>query len=378
VPLLALAYLAFIGLGLPDPLPGTLWPEVAPAYRVPNAALGAVLAALAAGYIAAGLCAGQLIGALGIGGVLAASVAATAFAAAGQALAPPFPIFVAFALFAGVGGGAVDAALNAYAATHLAPRHLNWLHACWGIGATLGPAGAAALLATGAGWQAPYAAAAGLLGLLSLGFVMTRRRWDDAPAPPAARASLFNVLRHPVARHQATIFFVYTGLETGAGQWAATILAARGATPAEAAATATLFWASLTGSRIAIGFVVDRVGPDRLLRLCMAPMVVAALLFLLGGADAFALVLLGAMLAPVYPTLMARTPARLGALAVPAFGLQVSAAMAGVALLPGAMGVAADLFGTGAVTVLIAGCAVLVAVLIARLPAARMEARNSA
>jgi fucose permease len=371
VPLLALAYLAFIGLGLPDPLPGTLWPEVAPAYRVPNAALGAVLAALAAGYIVAGLCAARLIGALGIGGVLAVSVGATALAAGGQALAPPFAVFVALALLAGAGGGAVDAALNAYAATHLAPRHLNWLHACWGIGATLGPAGAAALLAAGAGWQVPYAAAAGLLGLLSLGFVATRRRWDDAPAPPAVRAGAFAVLRHPLARHQAAIFFVYTGLEAGAGQWAATILTARGATPAEGAAAATLFWAALSGSRIAIGFVVDRVGHDRLLPLCMPPMMGAALLLVLGIADAVALVLLGAAMAPVYPMMMARTPARLGPLAVPAFGVQVAAAMAGVAVLPGAMGVAADLFGIGAVPVLIAGCAALVAVLIHRLPVVR-------
>ncbi|WP_270939400.1 MFS transporter, partial [Falsiroseomonas oryzae] len=154
MPLLVLAYLAFIGLGLPDPLPGTLWPEVSRAYGLPNARLGLVLAGLSAGYILAGLFAGRIIVRLGIGGVLAASVAATALAATGHALAPPFPVFVALALLAGMGGGAVDAALNAYSATHFAPRHLNWLHACWGIGATLGPALAALLLAAGAGWQA--------------------------------------------------------------------------------------------------------------------------------------------------------------------------------------------------------------------------------
>jgi fucose permease len=369
VPLLALAYLAFIGLGLPDPLPGALWPEVGAAYVLPNAALGAVLAGLAAGYIAAGLLAGRIIVAVGIGGVLAASVGATALAALGQALAPPWAVFALLAVLAGAGGGAVDAALNAWSARHLQPRHLNWLHACWGIGATLGPAAAAALLAAGAGWQAVYATAAGLLGLLSCGFVLTRRRWDDTPAPEKPpRHGTIAALRSPVARLQMAVFFVYTGLEAGAGQWAATILTARGATPAEGAAATTLFFAALAGARIGMGFVVDRVGPDRLLRLAVPPTALAALLLALGVADLVALVLLATLLAPVYPTVMARTPARLGALATHAFGLQVASAMAGVAVLPGLMGVAADAFGTEVVPWLLIGLALMLALLVLRLP----------
>lgn len=372
MPLLALAYLAFIGLGLPDPMPGTLWPEVAPAYGLPNAALGLVLAGLSAGYILAGLMAGRLIGVLGIGGVLAVSVAATAVAAAGHAMAPPFAIFVALAILAGLGGGAVDAALNAYSATHFSPRHLNWLHACWGIGATLGPAIAAGLLAGGAGWQAGYAAVAALLVPLALAFVLTRRRWEGAPATHGGLAvTALSALRSRLVWLQMAVFFVYCGLESGAGQWAATILAARGATPAEGAAAATLYWAGLAAARIAMGFVVDRIGPDRLLRLAMPPIVLGAALLVLGAADIAALVLMAVLLAPVYPTMMARTPARLGPLAVHAIGFQVAAAMAGVAVLPGLMGIAADFVGPEAVPVLLLGLAALLAVLIRRLPPGR-------
>lgn len=371
VPLLLLAYLAFIGLGLPDPLPGTLWPKVAPAYGLPNAALGLVLAALSAGYILAGLLAGRLIAALGIGGVLAASLAATALAAGGQALAPPWPVFVALAVLAGIGSGAVDAALNAWAAHKLAARHLNWLHACWGIGATLGPGVTTALLAAGAGWQAAYAAVAGLLAALAGAFLLTRGRWHAAAPDTTQGHGTITALRHPVVRLQMAVFVVYTGLEAGAGQWAATIFAARGATPAEAAFAATLFWASLTAGRIGLGFIVDRVGADRLLRLAMPVGAVAAAGFAAGVADLACLLLLALALSPVYPTMMALTPARLGPLAVSAIGLQVAAAMAGVALLPGAMGLAADLFGPGAVPVLLVALAVLLAALVARLPRPR-------
>lgn len=371
MPLLVLAYLAFIGLGLPDPLPGTLWPEVAPHYGLPNAALGLVLAGLSAGYIAAGLLAGRLIGLFGIGGVLAASVAATAAAAAGQALAPPWAMFVALAVLAGLGGGAVDSALNAYSAQRFAARHLNWLHACWGVGATVGPGGATLLLATGAGWQAAYAAVAAVLAALAGAFLATHRRWEGAALPPGIRVGAIPALRNPLVRLQMAVFFVYTGLEAGAGQWAATILAARGATPAEGALAAALFWAGLTVGRIVLGFVVDRIGADRLLRLGMPVAVAAAAGLAAGLADTLFLVLLAVAISPVYPTMMALTPARLGPLAVQAIGFQVAAAMAGVAVLPGATGLVADLAGAGAVPVMLVALGGLLWLLVAKLPATR-------
>ncbi len=369
MPLLALAYVAYVGLGLPDPLPGTLWPQFGPAYGLPNAALGLVLAGLAAGYITASLLAPRLIAALGLGGVLAASVGATALAAGGQALMPPWPIFVALAVLSGMGGGAVDAGLNAFAAARFTPRHLNWMHACWGIGATTGPAAVAALLAAGAGWQAGYASMAAPLALLALAFLATRRRWALDTAGPSARPSLASALRHPTARLQMALFFIYTGLEAGAGQWAATVLIARGATPAEGVAAATIFFAGLAGGRIAMGFVVDRIGADRLLRLVLAPMLAAAAAYAGGLMDLASLALLAVALSPIYPTVMARTPARLGPLAVHAFGLQVAAAMLGVAILPGLMGVAADAFGPGAVPGLLLGLCLLLGWLVLRLPA---------
>lgn len=370
MPLLALAYLAFIGLGLPDPLPGSLWPEIGPDYRLSNTALGGLLIGLSLGYMGAGLLAGRAISAIGVGGVLVLSLVATALAAGGAALAPPWPVFLALGVLAGVGGGAVDAGLNAFAAARFKPRHMNWLHGCYGIGAALGPAVAAALLAAGFGWQAGYAAVALALAALAACFALTRSQWDaGAPAAPEIRATALSVLRNRTARLQMLIFFVYTGLEAGAGQWAATVLTARGASPAEGAAAATAFWAALAAGRFSLGLVVDRLGPDRLLRLAAPASAVAALAFVLGfGAPALAAISFA--LAPIYPTLMARTPGRLGAAAaVHAVGFQVSAAMAGAGLLPAAMGAAADLLGPEAVPPALALLAVTLTVLVWRLPA---------
>lgn len=371
MPLIFFAFLAFIGLGLPDPLPGSLWPETQPHYGLPNAALGLMLAGVALGYVTASLLTARLLAWLGLGGLLGLSLIATALAAIGQGLAPPWAAFLGLAVLSGFGGGAVDSGLNIFAANRFQPRQMNWLHGFWGVGATLGPALAAGLLAVGFGWQAGYLAVGGLLGLLALAFLVTRRRWADGALPATGpRPSIWAMLRHPVARLQVVIFFFHTGLEAGAGQWAPTILAAaRGANPAEAAAGATLFFAALTGGRLGLGFVVDRIGADRVLRLLSPLAVLAAVVFALGLADFVALALMALALAPIFPTLMARTPARVGAAATAqVVGLQVAAATLGVAVLPTALGLAADLAGTAVLPWLIAALAGLVTLLIWRLP----------
>jgi len=371
VPLLVLAFLAFVGLGLPAPLPGTLWPELRPQYALPQAALGLVLGAKAVGYLAANILTGRAMQAIGIGVLLAAAMALTAVATLGQALAPPWGVFVALAVLGGIGSGAVDAALNTYAALRFAPRHLNWLHACWGLGATLGPGLATVLLAAGAGWQAGYAAVAAILVAIAITFGAMRARWastgTQAGAPPLPALS---ALRQPMVRHQILVFFLLAGVEVSTGQWAATVLVERGATPATAAAAATLFWAMMALGRVAMGLVVDRIGADRLVRIAAPLAALAAIGFAVAprGADLVALALLAIAFSPLFPTLVARTPARLGAAtALHAVGFQVAAATLGAAVLPGVIGVAVGQFGAGAAPMLLAAITAVLAVLIRRL-----------
>jgi fucose permease len=212
-----------------------------------------------------------------------------------------------------------------------------------------------------------------VLAGLALAFVATRRRWTEGTAVDWPRTPAVAVLRLPIARRQILVFFLYTGVEASAGQWAATVLTeVRGASPALAAAAATLFWAALAGGRVAMGFVVNRVGADRLVRLAVPVAAVAAALFAFGprAVGLPALGLLAAALAPIYPTLMASTPARLGAAAAThAVGFQVAAATLGVAVLPGLIGLIADATGPEAMAPLVAALTLLLAVLVRRLPA---------
>jgi fucose permease len=360
VPLLLLAYVAFVGLGLPDPLPGALWPVLRVDYGLPAAWLGMLLLATSLGTMAASVLAGRFIQHLGLGGVLAASVAATATSALGFALAPPWPVLVALALLGGLGGGAVDAALNAFAAGRFAPRHLNWLHACWGLGATLGPAVATALLAAGASWRAAWLAVGLVLAALALAFLLTRARWGAPSGQASARLPALAVLRLPMARLQILAFFLYCGVEIGTGQWVATVMVERrGADPANASAITTLYWAALALGRVGMGFIVDRIGADRLLR-WVAPAAVLGSAGFAAGEAWVSLGLLAVALSPLYPTLMARTPARLGAAAAThAVGFQVAAATLGAGLLPALLGLAPLAWVPGLLLVIAVGLALL-------------------
>lgn len=368
-PVLVLAYVAFVSLGLPDTVLGVAWPSLRDAFRLPQAAMGAALAANVAGYAVSGLLAGRASSALGVGGVLALSTALVSTGLVGLAVAPAWPAFVLSSAVCGLGSGAVDAALNAYAATHFPPRHMNWLHACYSAGATLGPAAMTAALAT-ATYRTGYAALSLALGLLASTFVATRRRWTmPAEAADGARGSLSGALRLPRVWLQVAIFFLYTGLEASAGQWAFTVLReARGFALETAGTWTAAYWGSIAAGRVVFGFVVGALGPDRVVRWGTLGAVAGALLYavLPGAAGVAGLVLLGLSLAPIFPMLMSRTPARLGPAAAPhAIGFQVAAATLGTAALPGAHGLLADALGPGALPGAHVGLAVTVAVLCA-------------
>jgi fucose permease len=356
--LLLLSYVAFVSLGLPDTVLGVAWPSLRRGFALAQADVGAALTAGVAGYLVSSTMAGRLTSRFGVGGLLAGSGATVALGLAGYAVAPTWWTFVSMAAIVGLGSGAVDAGINGYAAHHFPARHVNWLHGFWSVGATIGPVVMTAAVA-GATYRLGYAALAAAIAAMGLAFARTRRAWDDPgkaatsaerAAPPPATAG--DVLRRGRAWLQIAIFFVYTGVELGVGQWSFTVLREARGLGVEAAGTWTAaYWASHTAGRFVLGSVVERIGPDRLLRATSAGALVAAVLFASsdGLAGRVGLVALGACFGPFFPTLMARTPARLGDGAVHAVGFQVGAATLGSAALPSAGGLLATFAGVNAI-----------------------------
>jgi len=378
--LLLLAYLAFVSLGLPDAVLGVAWPSMRDAFGLPQALLGLPLAIAAMAYFISGLLAGRLIQALGIGLLLAGSTALVAAGVFGFSAAPAFAFFLLATPVVGFGSGAIDAALNTYAARNFSPKHMSWLHAAYAAGATAGPAIMTAVLSGGASWRVGYATVGLLLAALVVAFVSTRRRWEmGQPAPQVDPVSVdkpvsgLSALRSGRVWLQIAIFFFYTGIEVSAGQWSYTVLTEeRGLGGPVAGTWVTAYWGGLLAGRLVLGFVVERVGQVRLLRLATTGVVIFAALFAIPGQPwgAAALPLLSFSLASIYPGLMAETPRRVGEKTAPhAVGFQVSAATAGVAGVPSVAGLVSERLGLAAIGPVIACCALVLLLLHERLVA---------
>lgn len=332
---------------------GVAWPSVRDEFRLTQSAVGLAFVGTGLGYFASSFNAGRLTGALGVGLLLAISSGLVALANFGYAAAPFWATFIACSVLHGIGSGAIDAGLNHYVAHHFSARHMNWLHACYALGATLGPILMTAVLTNSGRWRAGYITIGIILLLLSVLFFATRRSFEpdpDTPETPGERLGMLAALRVPIVWIQMALFFFYTGLEVTVGQWSFTILTeSRYTDPKIAGLWVGSYWASIGVGRVLFGFGVDRIGIDRLLRLCMGTAIIGTVLIATTWSSAttfVGLTLVGLSLAPIFPCLMTRTPQRLGsALAAHSIGFQVASAMVGAAVVPGIAGLLADSYG---------------------------------
>ncbi|MFC4426407.1 MFS transporter [Deinococcus navajonensis] len=370
--LVLLAFMAFISLGLPDGLLGVSWPSMRRDFHVPLDALGLLAAITTAGYLTASFLSGRLLRALPLGTVLALSTLGAAVALLGFALSPVWPLMLALGFLAGLGGGAIDAGLNAYGATHFSARTLNWLHAFFGLGTTLGPLIVTAVLNSGSGWRWSYVIVGSAQLLLALTFFVTRRRWVEAGTSggvggpdPVVAARTRDTFRRPVVWLGMLTFFFYSGVEMATAQWSYSLLTLGREVPATTAGLyVSLYWGSLLVGRVLFGFIANRVTLVQTLRLCLLGSIAGALLLWLEPTRALSVVglaLMGFFQAPVFASMISLTPARVGAAhANSAIGFQIAAAGLGGASLTALIGVvtrARDLESIGA-------CIVLAAVLL--------------
>lgn len=369
--LVLLAFVAFISLGLPDGLLGVAWPSIRGDLRVPLESLGGLAACQTAGYLIASFLSGRVLRAVPIGVVLALSTLAAALALLGFALTPSWWLLLGFGFLAGLGGGAIDAGLNAYGARHFSARVLNWLHAFFGLGTTLGPLIVTAVLSAGAVWRWSYVVVGSLQLLLALTFFMTRQRWAqqgtaaDESGGTGAPALTRQTLRQPVVWLGMLTFFFYSGVEAVTAQWSYSLMTlGRDVPPTTAGLLVSLYWGSLMVGRILFGFIASRVPLVPTLRLCLGGALLGTLLFWWDPAPVVAatgLMLIGFFLAPLFASLISLTPERVGREhADTAIGFQVASAALGAAVLTALVGVVARRGGLE----LIGGSVVLAALLL--------------
>ena len=359
--LLAVIYLAFISLGLPDSLLGAAWPSMQAQLGMPVSSAGVISTIIALGTVVSSLQSDRLTRRLGAGLVTALSVLLTALALLGFSLSRSFLALCILAFPYGLGAGSVDAALNNYVALHYASRHMSWLHCMWGVGTTVGPYVMEYALTGGQGWNAGYRYIAILQFAITLVVFLSLPLWKkraaqtraaDAAADVGRALSPKEIARIPGAKDVMAAFFCYCAVEQTTMLWASSYLALGRGVGAEAAAGyASLFFIGITVGRALNGFLTMRFSDAQMIRAGQALVALGALLLLLPlgtGAALVGLVAIGLGCAPIYPCIIHSTPERFGADRSQALiGVQMASAYVGTLLMPPLFGLIADHISIG-------------------------------
>lgn len=356
--LLAIIYIAFISLGLPDSLLGAAWPTMRVELGAALPMAGAVSMVCSAGTIVSSLCSARVVRRFGTGRVTAFSTAMTAVALLGYALAPSAALLFAAAIPLGLGAGSIDAALNNYVSLHYEAKHMSWLHCFWGLGASIGPVILSVCIGRGVGWRGGYLVVVGIQGALALVLCFTQRLWrargESAVEDRAARQKMLTnaqTLRLPGMRAVLVTFFSYCAAESSMILWIASYARHLGATAEQASLASGLFFLGITLGRGLNGFLAIRFSSRQLIRTGTAVMLAGiAVMFLpMGYAGCLAAAgLIGLGCAPVYPCTIHETPRRFGEEASQAAtGLQMACAYTGSTLMPPLMGVLSGALGLG-------------------------------
>lgn len=363
--LLALIYVSFISLGLPDSLLGSAWPQMQESLGVSLSLGGVISFLITASTILSSLVSHQVIQRFGTGAVTMCSVTMTALALFGFSLSNSFFALCLWAIPYGLGAGSVDAALNNFVALHCKAKHMSWLHCFWGIGATGGPYIMGLCLSRGMGWQAGYRTISFLQMALTLILLLSLPLWKKQELPLSGGETVRpqtpqwgKLLKRPGVKAALTAFFFYSALELTTGLWGSSyMVAVRGISPETAAKWISLFYLGITAGRFFSGFLTLRFSDDAMVRLGEGTAIVGILLMLLPLHNLFlclGLILTGLGCAPIYPSLLHATPQRFGkSLSQSLMGTQMAISYLGSTTMPPVSGFLSEKISMGLYPVLL-------------------------
>lgn len=355
--LLALIYLAFISLGLPDGLLGSAWPSMYPILNVPVSYAGVIAMIIAGSTIGSSLSASRVISRFGTGLVTAVSVLMTAVALLGFSISNEFWMLCLWAIPYGLGAGAVDTGLNNFVALHYASRHMSWLHCFWGVGASIGPYIMGYSLAIRNSWEGGYTIVGFFQLVLTAVLFISLPVWNrqarvksEGNSVRHKHLSIREALRIRGVKQVLMGFFAYCALETTTGLWASSYLVLDRGVEVEAAARwASLFYLGITVGRFLNGFVADKAGNRNMIRVGLGIITLGLLAMILpvGSREVtlIGLVLIGLGCAPIYPSIIHETPRSFGVEnSQSIIGIQMASAYTGSTLMPPVFGFLAERF----------------------------------
>lgn len=351
--LLALIYLAFISLGLPDSLLGSGWPVMYAELGVPVSFMGIVSMVISGGTIVSSLFSDKLTRKIGTQVVTVVSVFLTVVALFGFSFSDRFWLLIIFAIPYGLGAGAIDAALNNYVALHYKARHMSWLHCFWGVGTIVSPFIMGFAL-TNSSWNDGYRIVGFIQLAIAILLLATLPVWKvnkKTEIQEQKSVGLFGALKIKGVPFLLCGFFAYCAAEATAMQWASTyFVEVKGIATEQAAMFASLFFIGITAGRFICGFITDKLG-DRKMIIIGCCILTCGIVSLFIPVNSYVLSLVGFVViglgcAPVYPCIIHSTPNNFGAENSGAIiGIQMASAYVGSTFIPPLFGLLGNLMG---------------------------------
>jgi fucose permease len=366
--LLLISYFAFVVIGMPLGVLNIAWTYMQPTFEVPLSSLGVLLALATLGQLVISFTSGRLIARMGLGLFMLGGTMVAGLGMLGHMFSPSWPTLLVAVLFGSMGGATLDVGLNIFVSSNYSTGRLNWLHAAFGVGVTLGPIVATHIIVTlDQTWRWAYACILILQIVLAVCLGLTFKHWNikplqDGTARPVA--GVLATLRVPAALLLLALFFFYGGVEIGTGQLANTLfIGERGFSQSVSSFWISVYWASFTVGRALIGIFVDRMSAQGVLRLSMIGVVTGAALLwqnIFPPLSLLGVALLGFAQAPMFPTLVAETSRYVDPRFTPTLiGFEVGFTALGGALLPGLGSVLAERAGLGLISPFILAVAVV-------------------
>lgn len=365
---IAIAFYAFIAIGIAEAGLGVLLPSILSTYKLTPATVTLLFVSQMSGYIVSAFTSSLISSRLGLAQMLLIATSTLTAALIIYALSPYWFLMVAAGALLGFGIGLIDAGINTYFIQD--PRSsslIGTLHAFYGVGALLGPAVATTLLAVGLNWRQVYLVLAGVVSVLIMGLVsIILYRYKPMMAGvlesnTTAFENLRRSLKHSTVLLTGLLLMVYVGTETSIGNWAYTVLSVGRQTPELIAGySVSAYWLGLTLGRFSLGYFLRRMGAVRTISLSLGLLLISVLAWWLLPDQLISLPLMGFALAAIFPATIWLIPRRLPDELVPAtIGFATSVASFGAAIVPTGVGWFANWAGLEVIPVLMLPLAIV-------------------
>ena len=342
--LLAVIYLIFISLGLPDSLLGSGWPKMQAVFSVPSSYAGYVSMTISFMTIISALLSPRMIKNFHTKWITIVSIGLTIAGLLGFSMCSEYWMLFIFAVPYGLGAGAIDASVNHYVANNYSGSVMNFLHCFYGVGAVISPY-IMALALKYARWNEGYSWTSYIQVFILFVCIISLPLWKtngkEEEEDHSDSVGIKEALKVPAVIFTLIAFYAYCAGEATCFLWTPSYFAGTksGLSAETIASFGSLIFGGLMLGRLISGFISNKLGDRRLIRIGIFVELLGIIMVFLPVENymvaAAGFVVIGTGMGPVYPAIQHMAPANFGKkYSAAVIGLQMAAAYVGSTFMP--------------------------------------------